>query len=122
MGKSRRDRREYPRFVLGRRGRGRATTTYAASLQNISLRGALIEHSHPVRPGILSDLVLDLHGKKVSVRCRVVRSVVHRRELLPTGERESKYQTGLEFVELSDETRQVISDYIKSGVDVEKVS
>ena len=122
MGKNPRDRRKYPRFVLGRRGRGRATATYPSSLQNISLKGALIEHAHPVRPGILSDLVLNLHGKDVSVRCRVVRSVVHRRELLPTGERESKYQTGLEFVELSDEARQVISEYIQSGVDIEKVS
>lgn len=122
MRKRQRDRREYPRFVLGRRDRGRATATYAASLQNISLTGALIEHSHPVRPGILSDLILKLHGKDVSVRCRVVRSVVHRRELLPTGDRESKYQTGLEFVNLSDETRQAISEYIRSGLDIEKVS
>ncbi|MFQ5960864.1 MAG: PilZ domain-containing protein [Candidatus Methylomirabilales bacterium] len=114
MKKERSDRRRHSRFVVGGRASGRATATYEASVQNISLEGALIEHAHAVRPGILSHLILTLHGEEVSLRCRVVRSAVHRRELLPTGERESKYRTGLEFVEPSDETRRVISEYIQS--------
>lgn len=121
MRKGQRDRRRYPRFIIGRRAGGRATVTYEVSLQNISLKGALIEHAHAVRPGILSYLVLKLHGKELSLRCRVVRSVVHRRELLPTGERVSKYHTGLEFVDLSHETRQLLGEYIESNVDIEKV-
>ena len=114
MKKERSDRRRHPRFIVGGRTSRRAIATYEASVQNISLEGALIEHAHAVRAGMLSHLILTLHGKEVSLRCRVIRSAVHRRELLPTGERESKYHTGLEFVEPSDETRRVVNEYIQS--------
>jgi hypothetical protein len=44
----------------------------------------------------------------------VIRSVVNRIELQPDGEQALIYHTGLEFLDLSEETRQVISDYIQS--------
>ncbi len=122
MRRERLDRRRYRRFVVGGRTKERATVTHEAFLQNISLKGALVEHARAVPRGIRSYLILNLHGNEVSLRCRVVRSVVHRRELLPTGKRESKYHTGLEFIEPSDETRQVVSEYIQSIVEDGKVT
>lgn len=48
------------------------------------------------------------------VRCRVVRSVINRVELQADGERALIYHTGLQFLGPSEETRQVITDYIQS--------
>ncbi|MFQ5882034.1 MAG: PilZ domain-containing protein [Candidatus Methylomirabilales bacterium] len=104
--------RRYPRFVVGGRAKGRITAVYEASLVNISLCGALIEHAHVVRPGTVSYLVLILQGREVNVRCRVVRSVVHRPQVLPDGGRELIYHTGIEFLDPSDETQQMLSDFI----------
>lgn len=85
-----------------------------ASLVDISLGGALIEHAQVVRPGTLSSLDLELQGKKLRVKCRVARSIVNRIEGQPDGEQALIYHTGLEFLEPSEETRQLINDYIQS--------
>lgn len=107
------ERRQHPRFMVGGKTRGRVTT-YEALLLDISLGGVLVEHTQIVRPGTLSYLVLPLQGHELSLRCRVARSIVHRPERQPDGERTLIYHTGLEFIDPSDETRTVISDYIDS--------
>jgi hypothetical protein len=109
-----RDRRQHARFVVGGRTKGRVTAIYDARILDISPGGSLIEHSHVVRPGTLSCLDLDLLGKRMSLRCRVARSVVHRTEVQPDGDKELIYHTGLEFLDSSDETRKMIIDYIQS--------
>jgi len=108
-----RDRRQYARFVVGGRTKGRVTAIYDAQILDISPGGSLIEHSQVVRPGTLSCLDLDLLGKRMSLKCRVARSVVHRTEIQPDGDKELIYHTGLEFLDRSDETRKMIIDYIQ---------
>lgn len=107
-------RRKHPRFVAKGETKGRVAAVSDAVLLNISLGGALIEHAGVVRPGTPSSLELDLHGKRIRLRCRVARSVGNRIEVQPDGEQELVYHTGLQFVEPSDETLQVIGDYIQS--------
>ena len=85
-----------------------------ASLVDISLGGALIEHAQVVRPGTMSSLDLDLQGKKLRVKCRVARSVVDRIEAQPDGEQALIYHTGLEFLQPCEETQRLINDYIQS--------
>lgn len=106
--------RQHPRFVVGGKTKGRVTAVHDASLVNISLGGALIEHAQVVRPGTTSSLELDLEGKKLSFKCRVVRSIVNRRETQPDGEQALIYHTGLEFLNLSEEMWQILNDYIQS--------
>lgn len=108
------DRRQHGRFVVGGGTKGRVTSIYDARILDISPGGSLIEHAHLVRPGTMSSLDLDLLGKRMSLKCRVARSVVHRSEVQPDGEQALIYRTGLEFLHPSDETRQVISDFIRS--------
>lgn len=115
MEKKRPERRRHPRFVVGGKATTRVTAVYEASLVDISLGGALVEHAHIVRPGTISYLVLTLKGGEVSVSCRVVRSVVHRPEVDPEGERVLIYRTGLEYIDLSDETLGLLNDYIVTG-------
>jgi hypothetical protein len=112
-----RDRRQYARFVVGGRTKGRVTAIYDAQILDISPGGSLIEHSQVVRPGTLSSLDLELLGKRMSLRCRVARSVVHRSEIQPDGDKELIYHTGLEFLDRSDETRRMIIDYIQSIIE-----
>lgn len=112
-------RRHYARFFVGGKAKGRVTAIYDAVVLNLSIGGSLIEHAHVVRPGTLSSLDLDLFGKRLRLKCRVARSVVHGSTVLPTGERELVYRTGLEFLELSEATRQMIGRYIQSMVNEE---
>ena len=99
---------------MGGGTKGRVTSIYDARILDISPGGSLIEHAHLVRPGTMSSLDLDLLGKRMSLKCRVARSVVHRSEVQPDGEQALIYRTGLEFLHPSDETRQVISNFIRS--------
>lgn len=113
-------RRQYARFFVGGKAKGRVTAIYDAVVMNLSIGGSLIEHAHVVRPGTLSSLDLDLFGKRLRLKCRVARSVVHGSHVLPTGERELIYRTGLEFLELSEATRQMIGRYVQSMVKEER--
>ncbi|MFQ5803828.1 MAG: PilZ domain-containing protein [Candidatus Methylomirabilales bacterium] len=117
MGKKERERRHFPRVIVGCRTKGRVTAIYDASLVDISHGGVLIEHVQVVRPGTISSLDLDLYGKRLNLRCRVARSVVHRTEIQPDGEQTLIYHTGMEFVDLPEETRQVICHYIQSIIE-----
>ena len=117
MSKKERERRRFSRVMVGCKTKGRVTAIYDASLVDISHGGVLIEHVQVVRPGTTSSLDLDLHGKRLSLRCRVARSVVHRTEMQPDGEQTLIYHTGLEFVDLPEETRRVVCDYVQSIID-----
>ena len=117
MGNAQQDTRRYPRVIVGGRTKGWITPLYEAALLNISLGGALMEHTEAVRPGTISPLDLDLPMKRVGLRCRVVRSVVHRSEVQPDGGRELIYHTGLEFLDPSNETAQAVSEYIQSIIE-----
>ena len=105
-------RRKHARFLVKGGAKGRVAVVWDAVLLNISLGGALIEHANVVRPGTPSSLELELQGQRIRLRCRVARSVAERIQVQPDGERELVYQTGLQFIDPSDETLQVIGDYI----------
>ena len=114
MKEKERDKRSCPRVMVGGETKGRVSSSDDALLLNISLGGVLIEHVQPLRPGTLTPLDVELQGNRLKVQCRVVRSVVHRIGLQPDGERALIYHTGLAFVDLSDDARQVISQYVHS--------
>lgn len=114
MGKGQRDKRGYPRVVVEGKTEGKVTSVYEASLLNISLGGALIEHVEALRPGTPSYLEVELQGRRVRLRCRVARSVADRIEVQPDGERAVLYHSGMEFLDLPEDTQQVISDYIQA--------
>lgn len=107
------DRRKYPRLVKQNDG-GRIGTAHEASVLNISLGGALVEHAYIVRPGTISSLVLNVPGRAMKLSCRIVRSSVHRLAVQPDGEGEVIYHTGLEFVDSSEEAHQIMSDFVQS--------
>ncbi len=105
----------------GVRGRppGRMTPLHKAtyqtvSLVDISMGGALIEHSTQVGPGTLVFLRM-LRGWEAGLMCQVVRSVVDRYDVDPTGRRDLVYRNGLKFLAPSEVSRRVIVEYIADG-------
>lgn len=117
MGKKQRERRRFSRVVVGCKTKGRVAAICDASLVDISHGGVLIEHVQFIHPGTTSSLDLDLLGKRLSLSCRVARSVVHRTDVQPDGKETLVYHTGLEFIDLPEETRRVVRDHLQSIID-----
>ena len=89
-------------------------TYQTVSLVDISMGGALIEHSTQVGPGTLVFLHM-LRGWGAGFMCQVVRSVVDRYDVDPTGRQDLVYRIGLKFLAPSEVSRQVIVEYIADG-------
>ncbi|MFQ5840778.1 MAG: PilZ domain-containing protein, partial [Candidatus Methylomirabilales bacterium] len=85
------------------------------SVVDLSLDGALIEHADLLRAGTLASVTLWLPGREVTFQCRVIRSLIHREEVSPTGAREVIYHTGLKFLDVSEIARRVLEECLASG-------
>ncbi len=108
------DRRCNIRWAVEERTAGQISAIYDAFLINISISGALIEHSDLVRPGTLSVLTFFVQEQKVSLMCRVARSAVQRTEVRTEGERELIFRTGLEFLDAPEDSLRLIAEYVDS--------
>lgn len=103
--------RRFPRVTVMGRVEGKIVASYEATLVNLSLGGALVEHSSMVRLGSMSQLMLPFGKGEIRLTCRVVRSALNRRE--SRGQDSAIiYQTGLEFVDPSPETLTVLEELI----------
>lgn len=107
-------RRRYRRWIIRGGLSGCIDAAHEASFVNISLGGALIEHSRTIRPGSIAFLTLAFQGQEVGLKCRVVRSEVHRYGVRPTEERHLVYRSGLEFVGTSEASLRLIDKTIES--------
>ncbi|HEU5393857.1 MAG TPA: PilZ domain-containing protein [Candidatus Methylomirabilis sp.] len=106
--------RRFPRFTVLGKVEGKIVASYEATLVNLSLGGALVEHSSMVRPGSMSQLMLPFAQGEILVTCRVVRSHLSRREARGK-ESVLIYQTGLEFLNPSSETRAALEELIAAA-------
>lgn len=107
------ERRRHPRWAVEGRLTGRFGYIPKVSVLDMSLGGTLIEHATELEPGIISLLNLLFPGHEATQKCRVVRSDIQRLQVLPIGTQALMYRTGLEFIELSEETRRLINGYIE---------
>lgn len=97
--------RGHPRFLVDGRTKGRVNGVEEVCLVNIGPSGALVEHDYVIRPGATLHIQLTLAGREVKVRCRVVWSMVQRRERKPDGEEALIYHSELEFLGPAHEGR-----------------
>jgi len=107
-------RRRYRRWIIRGGLSGCIDAALEASFVNISLGGALIEHSSVIRPGSIAFLTLAFQGQEAGLKCRVVRSEVHRYGVRPTVERHLVYRSGLEFLDTSEASLRLIDKTIES--------
>ena len=96
--------------------RGRIAPDHDVFLLDISENGALIEHAHPVRDGTVLFLTLPSEEHQAPLKCRVVRSLEHHFEVLPSGKCGHVYRSGLEFLAPSEKSQQLINEYILAGI------
>ena len=106
--------RRFPRFAVMGKVEGTIVASYEATLVNLSLGGALVEHSSMVRPGSMSQLILPHGTGEIRITCRVVRSALARRETRG-GASVVIYQTGLEFLNASPEALAVAEELIAAS-------
>lgn len=106
------DRRRLPRWRASGWLSGWIGDAIKVSVVDISMAGALVEHSYSIQPGGVFILTLSLCGAKVSVKCQVVRSALYRYEAWSVGERKYVYRTGLQLVDVSEASQQLIGEYI----------
>jgi DNA-binding response OmpR family regulator len=84
------------------------------TLVDLSVSGALVEHTEPVRPGEIYRLSLAMQSQKVQILARAMRVFASHRVTTAAGERQVVYRTGMEFVGVKKETADLISAHIDS--------
>ncbi|HSB81024.1 MAG TPA: response regulator [Candidatus Methylomirabilis sp.] len=82
------------------------------TLVDLSLAGALIEHTEPVRPGEIYRLSFVVGGKQVQVLARAIRVYASHRVTVAGGERQVVYRTGMEFVGVKKDAADLISTHV----------
>jgi DNA-binding response OmpR family regulator len=82
------------------------------TLVDLSLSGALVEHTDPVRPGEIYRLAFGVDGQDVQVLARAVRAFASHRVTVAGGERKVVYRTGMEFVGVERGASELISAYV----------
>jgi len=81
-------------------------------LIDLSMSGALIEHTQPVRPGEIYHFSFAVDGHQVQVLARAMRVFASHRVAVTGGERQVVYRSGVEFVGVEKAVADVISSYI----------
>lgn len=81
-------------------------------LIDLSLSGALIEHTQPVRPGEVYRFAFAVNGHQVHVLARATRVFASHRVAVTGGERQVVYRSGIEFVGVEKSVADVISTYV----------
>jgi DNA-binding response OmpR family regulator len=79
---------------------------------DLSLSGALIEHTQPVRPGEVYRFSFGINSHRVQVLARATRVFASHRVAVAGGERQVVYRSGVEFVGVEKTVADVISAYI----------
>lgn len=108
------ERRRAPRVDVRGRADGSITSIIEASLINLSLVGVLLEHTEALIPDHIYQIIIRLGDKRVKVKAKAVRSFASH-TITTRGHKIIIYRTGFEFVELRDEDKAVISDFISKG-------
>lgn len=92
---------------------------------DVSLLGLRIAHQEPLSAGIDSEcrISFEWQGGRIDLRCRLVRSVVHRPENGPT---RAVYHSGLEIVFAAAQSREhlanLIHDHVARALDEQKAN
>jgi DNA-binding response OmpR family regulator len=90
------------------------------TLIDLSLSGALIEHTEPVRPGEIYRLSFAVGDKQVQLLARAIRVFASHRVTVAGGERQVVYRTGMEFVGLKKDVADLISAHVDHLMDTVK--
>jgi hypothetical protein len=99
------DRRRGKRLAVAGHPGGRVRATLEARLIDLSASGARIQHQNLLRPGFACTLEFPASLGDANVPVQVVRSVVIGTGTDRAGERKLRYESGLQFGNLTPEQR-----------------
>lgn len=102
------ERRRAKRLAVAGHPGGRVRATLEATLIDLSASGARIQHQNLLRPGFACTLEFPVSLVELHASVRVVRSVVVGRGTDRSGERSLRYESGLQFVNLTPEQQAII--------------
>jgi hypothetical protein len=103
------EKREAPRVPLTEQVGGDVMVLQPMAVRDVSLRGALVETRFPLHLNSLHDLRLDLNGRSIVVKGRVVHSVI-----ADVDDDVLVYWNGVEFVEPSAHAAAAIGEFLRS--------
>lgn len=81
-------------------------------LIDLSLSGALVEHTEPVRPGEIYRLSFLTEGQRVQVLARAIRAFASHYVTVTGGERQILYRTGMEFLGVEKNIAALLAAYM----------
>ena len=84
-----------------------------AHVVDISLSGALLEHTGQVRPGEVYPLFFPVEGRQVQVLARAIRSFVSGLATVAPNTRQVVYRTALEFIQVGTGAAKLFSAYLE---------
>lgn len=102
--------RAFERHALRDPASGEVKVYHSMAIRQLSLGGALIEVGVPLQLNSLHDFRLTLGSRSVVVKARVVHS--HISTVASSG---VAYQTGVEFVELSEPVAEALAAFIAAS-------
>lgn len=109
-----RERRKAPRVpVQGEPAALVPLTQLEVAVIDLSVSGALVEHTQRVRPGEVYRLSFPLGDRRVHVLARAVRAFASDRVVLAGGESQLIYRTGMQFVGLDKATADLIAAHVE---------
>src|SRR5262245_27563051 len=101
------EKRDTERFQILGELHGEVMVFQPVAVKEISLGGADIESAFALQPNTLHDFRLSLGERSVVLKGRVVRCAIS-----DVDQEIVLYRSGVEFVELSDRVREVITQFI----------
>ncbi len=102
------ERRQGRRLFVAGRPEGRVKAALEAHLIDLSVTGARIEHYSILRPGFVCILEFPAGLVPLTLSVQVVRSTVAGHETTAGGERLLRYESGLAFINVTPDQRQVL--------------
>jgi len=108
-----RERRGAPRVSVSGYFGARALATLEVRLVDLSVTGARIEHGELLRPGSRCTFHLPPAIQSVVLSSRVVHSTVVGSTLMPDGDRQLLYQSGLAFLNVTPNQRTALEEVMK---------
>ena len=107
------ERRGAPRISVTGHFGARARATLEVRLVDLSVSGARIEHDELLRPGSRCTFQLPPAVGSAILSARIVRSIVVGSTLMPDGDRQLLYQSGLAFLDVTPDQRADLEELLK---------
>lgn len=108
------ERRRAPRVAVRGRAECMLSPQIEATLLDLSLTGAGVEHSSFLRPSSRCELAIRGEQWKLRLKAKVIWTVATRSEKWPDGTTKVIYRTGMEFLDLTPKQQEQLTALVQA--------